>query len=61
MSTPANDRFPLLLSSEAIAQSAEPLMGELTLTTDRGDVVVAISKNAAEDLIEQLVSFLDAE
>ncbi len=61
MTKPANDRDPVLLTSEAVAQSAEPLIGELTLVTDRGTICIVINKASAEELIEQLVSFLDAE
>lgn len=61
MTKPANDRAPVLLTSEAITQSAEPLIGELTLVTDRGTSCMVINKASAEDLIEQLISFLDTE
>lgn len=57
----ANDRYPLLLSSEATPQSADPLIGELTLTTDQGDIVLALKQEPAENLAEELTSFLDAE
>lgn len=58
---PANDNAAFLLSSEAIAQNAEPLIGELTLTTDQGDIVLAINKDGADELAGQLASFLDTE
>lgn len=61
MIKPANDHDPVLLTSEAIAQGADPLIGELTLVTDRGTFCMVIKKESAEDLIEQLTSFLDTE
>jgi hypothetical protein len=61
MTHPANDHLPLIISSEIIAQSADPLIGELTLTTDSGDMVLAITEQAARDLIDELTSFLDVE
>jgi len=61
MTEPANDHLPLVISSEIIAQSADPLIGELTMTTDSGDVVLALTEQAARDLIDALTSFLDTE
>lgn len=61
MTNPANDRYPLLTGSEIIAHHAEPLIGELRLTTDHGDIVLAINKDAAAALIEELETFLDTE
>jgi hypothetical protein len=58
---PANDHASFLLSSEIIAQNAEPLIGEMTLTTDQGDLVLAINRETTEALIEELTTFLDTE
>jgi hypothetical protein len=61
MSKPANDHHPLILSSEIIALSTEPLVGEITLTTDKGDFVLAISQEQAGALLDELAVFLDTE
>lgn len=57
----ANDHHNFLILSEVIAQNADPPIGEMTLTTDQGDIVLVIDQEAAEDLIEQLTAFLDME
>jgi hypothetical protein len=62
MTQPANDHDRILISAEIIGQSAEPLIGEMTLTTDLGDVVVlVVNKEAAELLIQELTAFLDTQ
>jgi hypothetical protein len=61
MTQPANDHDRILISAEIIGQSAEPLIGEMTLTTDLGDVVLVVNKEAAELLIEELTAFLDTQ
>jgi hypothetical protein len=61
MTEPANHHLPLIVSSKIIAQSADPLIGELTLTTDSGDMVLALTEQAAWDLIDNMASFLDVE
>jgi hypothetical protein len=61
MINPANDHHKLLLTSEAVAHSAEPLIGELRLTTNQGDVILAINRETAAALIEELTRFLDTE
>lgn len=61
MTAPANDNPGFLLSSEILAQNAEPLIGQLTLNTDQGDIVVSINRVTAEALVEELATFLDTE
>jgi hypothetical protein len=56
----ANDNLPKLVSAEILIQSADPLVGELALTTDSGEIVLALNKEAATVLLERLVSFLEA-
>lgn len=61
MTEPANDNPGFLLSSEILTQNAEPLIGQLTLSTDQGDIIVTINQDAALALIEELAAFLDTE
>jgi hypothetical protein len=61
MPSHANDAHRLIVSSEIIALAVNPLIGELTLTTDKGDFVFALNQEAAESLSEELISFLDTE
>jgi hypothetical protein len=51
----------MIRSSEVAAFSANPSIGEMILTTDLGNVVLAIDREQAESLIDQLASFLDQE
>jgi hypothetical protein len=61
MMPPDNDKDDLLLSSEIIALSTEPLIGQLRLTTDNGDVVMAVNAESAQALVEELITFLDTQ
>ena len=50
-----------LLSTESVTLAAKPLTGKLTLTTDKGAVVVAINEDTAFALLETLMDFLDPD
>ena len=57
MTQMANDNLPMLVAAEIVTQSVDPLVGELALTTDSGEIVLALNKDAATVLPERLVSF----
>jgi hypothetical protein len=61
MAKPNNDKDDLLLSAEIAELSAAPLIGQLILTTDNGNVVMAINQESAQALVEDLISFLNTE
>ena len=50
-----------LLTVETVTLAAKPLTGKLTLTTDKGEIVVAINEDTAFALLEKLMDFLDPE
>jgi len=56
-----NDQPNRLMDCEITALSAEPLVGGMLLSTDQGDVHLAINEAVAELLIEELQTFLSAE
>jgi hypothetical protein len=49
----------MILSSEIIAFSANPSISEIILTTNSGNIVLAIKREQAEALLDQLANFLD--
>ena len=51
----------MIRSSEVAVFSANPSIGEMILTTNLGNVVLAIDREQAESLLDQLASFLDTE
>lgn len=56
-----NDQLNRLMDCEITALSADPLVGVMLLSTDQGNVHVAINTALAELLIEELTTFLDTE
>lgn len=51
----------MIRSSEVVAFPANPSIGEVILTTNTGNVVLAIDREQAQVLLLELANFLDAE
>lgn len=60
MSKYANDHR-IIRSSEVAAFRTNPSIGEMILTTNTGNVVLAIDREQAQALLLELANFLDVE